>query len=134
LLRPEAASTAGQLSIRETAALIGRCDALVGVDSGPVHLAAAVGTPVAVLSCHPVAGSPKHANSPMRFAPWAADGSSVLVLQPASGTPPCSDCCNAAGPHCILGIEEDAHVRLTAFIKQALEGASALPRAHAAQE
>ena len=37
---------AGRTSIHETAALIERCDLFVGNDSGPMHLAAAVGTPV----------------------------------------------------------------------------------------
>jgi heptosyltransferase-2 len=134
LLRPEAAvSTAGQLSIRETVALIGLCDVLIGVDSGPVHLAAAAGTPVAVLSCHPAAGSPNHANSPARFAPWAStDRSNVLILQPASGTPPCKDCCTAAGPHCIRGINDTA--RLLTFVQAALAQIAAAPKAYAAHE
>jgi heptosyltransferase-2 len=37
---------AGRTSIHETAALIERCDLFVGNDSGPMHIAAAVGTPV----------------------------------------------------------------------------------------
>lgn len=37
---------AGRTSIHVTAALIERCDLFVGNDSGPMHLAAAVGTPV----------------------------------------------------------------------------------------
>lgn len=133
LLRPEAVSVAGQLSIRETAALIRRCDVLVGVDSGPVHLAAAVGTPVAVLSCHPATGSPSHANSPARFAPWASDRSNLLILQPAAGTPPCRDCCTATGPHCILGIDEDARMRLMTFVSRAIEQATTL-KTYAAHE
>jgi heptosyltransferase-2 len=36
----------GRTSIVETAALIDRCDLFVGNDSGPMHIAAAVGTPV----------------------------------------------------------------------------------------
>lgn len=37
---------AGDTSIHETAALIELCDLFVGNDSGPMHIAAAVGTPV----------------------------------------------------------------------------------------
>jgi heptosyltransferase-2 len=122
-LRPDAVSAAGDLSVRETAALIRRCNALVGIDSGPAHLAAAVGTPVAVLSCHPAAGSPDHANSPVRFAPWAStDRSDVLVLQPPSATPPCEHCCTAAEPHCIRGMDERARERLMAFVGDAIVG------------
>lgn len=121
LLRPRAVSAAAWLTIRETAALIGCCDALVGVDSAPAHIAAALGTPVAVLSCHPAAGSAAHANSPQRFAPWSgARAAEVLVLQPAVAAPPCRDCCVACGPHCILGIDADALERLAVFLARAI--------------
>ncbi len=36
----------GETSLMQTAALLERCDLLISNDSGPVHLAAAVGTPV----------------------------------------------------------------------------------------
>ena len=39
----------GQLTLDELAALLEQADVLVGADSGPAHLAAAVGTPVVVL-------------------------------------------------------------------------------------
>ncbi len=42
-------SLAGRTSMRELAAVIEKLDALVSVDSGPAHLAAAVGTPLVVL-------------------------------------------------------------------------------------
>jgi lipopolysaccharide heptosyltransferase II len=35
----------GRLTLRQTAALIQRCDLLIGNDSSPLHIAAAVGTP-----------------------------------------------------------------------------------------
>ena len=41
---------AGKTSLRETAALLSRARVFVGNDSGPAHLAAAVGVPVVVLS------------------------------------------------------------------------------------
>jgi heptosyltransferase-2 len=37
---------AGRTSIHETAAIIERCDLFIGNDSGPMHIAAAMGTPV----------------------------------------------------------------------------------------
>lgn len=40
---------AGQLSVLETAALIHRLDGYVAIDTGPAHLAAALGTPAVVL-------------------------------------------------------------------------------------
>lgn len=39
------AVAAGILSVRETAALLGQCTMFLGNDSGPMHLAAAMGTP-----------------------------------------------------------------------------------------
>jgi len=42
-------NVAGRLSVGELAALLARCRLLVSNDSGPVHLAAAVGTPVVAL-------------------------------------------------------------------------------------
>ncbi len=36
----------GKLSVKETAAVLERCQLFIGNDSGPMHLAAAVGTPV----------------------------------------------------------------------------------------
>jgi ADP-heptose:LPS heptosyltransferase len=39
------AVAAGSLSVRETAALLSKCSMYLGNDSGPMHLAAAVGTP-----------------------------------------------------------------------------------------
>ena len=36
---------AGQTSVRQTAALLGRCDLFIGNDSGPLHLATAAGIP-----------------------------------------------------------------------------------------
>ncbi|MDA2916156.1 glycosyltransferase family 9 protein [Nitrospinae bacterium AH_259_B05_G02_I21] len=42
---------AGHLSLSHTAALIEKCDLFLGVLSGPLHMAAAVGTPIA--ACYP---------------------------------------------------------------------------------
>ena len=43
-----AVNLANQLAVGELAALLHRCRLLISNDSGPVHLAAAVGTPVAM--------------------------------------------------------------------------------------
>lgn len=45
-MRGKAASAAGELSIAHSAALLSRCACLVSSDTGPLHLATAVGTPV----------------------------------------------------------------------------------------
>jgi lipopolysaccharide heptosyltransferase II len=45
-MRNKAVSAAGDLSISESAALLARCRCLVSADTGPLHLATAVQTPV----------------------------------------------------------------------------------------
>lgn len=47
--QPVAANFAGQLSLKELAALSARAKVFVGVDSAPMHIAAAVGTPAVAL-------------------------------------------------------------------------------------
>jgi heptosyltransferase-3 len=47
--RPVAANFCGQLSLKELAALTARARLFVGVDSAPMHIAAAVGTPALAL-------------------------------------------------------------------------------------
>ncbi len=42
-------NTIGKLNIRQLAALLKRCEVLISCDSGPVHVATAVGTPCIVL-------------------------------------------------------------------------------------
>ncbi len=120
-----AASACGHLTLRQSAALIRRCAALIGMDSGPAHIAAAVDTPVTVLSCHPRGGDPAHENSPRRFAPWA-DPSRVLVLQPPQAAAPCVGGCAADEAHCILGLSEaQLASRVCAFVQSHLARAAA---------
>lgn len=63
--RPRVANLVGRLSLRQLAALLQRAKVLVSNDSGPVHLAAAVGTPTVVLF-----GTPDAATGPRRWGPW----------------------------------------------------------------
>ncbi len=62
-------SAVGKTNIRQTAALLECCQLFVGNDSVPVHLAAAVSTPVVVLF--------SAANSSSRWAPY---GSNVTII------------------------------------------------------
>ncbi len=84
--------------IRETCALLARCDLFIGNDTGAAHLAAAMKCPTIVISRHPRDGDPQHPNSPVRFAPWCA---SACVLQPEHGLDGCTTRCVRPGPHCI---------------------------------
>ncbi len=97
-------SVAGKLSLRESCAWLERCDCFVGNDSGPMHMAAAVGLPVVEVSCHPVGGSTEHANAPERFGPY---GVPHVVCRPARALEPCADACTSTVAHCILSVTAD---------------------------
>lgn len=101
-----AVSTAGELGLPANAALIGEAALFIGMDSGPGHIAAALGVPVVTVSWHPQGASPAHPGAPERFGPWA-DASRVLVLRPPVHRDPCADGCEADDPHCILGVAVD---------------------------
>lgn len=75
--RSAAVQFAGKTTLRELAAVLKNVAAVAGPDSGPMHLAAAVGIPVVSLW-----GS----TSPARSAPY---GPQHLVLQSAIGCSPC---------------------------------------------
>ena len=90
----------GQCSLPQTIALLKHCSLYIGVDSGPMHLASAVGIPVIALfgpSC------------PHRFQPWTPKKQVLWTQLPCS---PCkiqdhADCCTVcifAQPHCIQSI------------------------------
>lgn len=91
----------GKTTLNQTAAILKRCHVYIGSDSGPMHLAATVGTPVIEISCHPKNSDPNHPNSPLRFGPWKVPH---VILQPENALPPCKDGCSAAVAHCITQI------------------------------
>jgi heptosyltransferase-2 len=110
-LGDRAVDLTGRMTLRQAAAALSRCALYVGNDSGPMHLAAAVGTPVVEISCHPRNAKPYFLNAPERFGPWRVP---AVVLQPVA-TAPCEDTCSADRPHCILGItvEQAADAAIT---------------------
>ena len=107
--------------LRVAAAVIARCAAALCMDSGPAHMDAGVGTPVAVVSCHPVGGSDAHPQAPVRFAPQGGPDR-VLVLRPPRPLPPCRDGCTRETAHCIALVDMDvAWPLLAPFLRAALE-------------
>ncbi|MBI3319039.1 MAG: glycosyltransferase family 9 protein [Candidatus Omnitrophica bacterium] len=62
----------GRLSLPQLAALFSYVRVLISNDSGPVHLAAAVGTPTVVLfrAGPPATGPVRPATGPVRWGPW----------------------------------------------------------------
>ena len=96
---------AGATTLRQSAAVLERCDLFVGNDSGPMHLAAAAGIPVVEVSCHPRSGSVAHHNAPERFGPW---GVPATVLRPEHGLAGCEQGCVHPEPHCIMEVSAEA--------------------------
>jgi ADP-heptose:LPS heptosyltransferase len=103
-MRPAAVVCAtGSAPVLSTAAMIAQSRIYIGMDTGPMHLAAASRVPVVEISCHPHAGRPDHPNSPSRFGPYATRS---RVLQPAHSPEICSDACNIVdAAHCIRAIQ-----------------------------
>jgi ADP-heptose:LPS heptosyltransferase len=73
----------GRIPLRETVAVIDRCALFVGNDSGLGHVAAAVGTPAVIISCHPLGAPADHVNAPERYQPV---GAASVVIRPGSPT------------------------------------------------
>ena len=99
----------GDLSPRESAALIEKADLFIGLDSGPMHLAASVGTPcVAIFSAHNPPGM------------WFPHGDVHQVIYHKTD---CFDCrlevCAIEKKKCILSITPD---EVVAAAMRATEG------------
>ncbi|NUQ66186.1 MAG: glycosyltransferase family 9 protein [Pirellulales bacterium] len=109
-VRPEIADWTGGLTIAELAAVLEQADLLVGADSGPAHLAAAVGT--AVVSLFSGTNSVEQ---------WQPNGGRVAVVH---NPVPCSPChrkeCPVAGHPCMRGLT-------VARVLKAVEGILAGP-------
>lgn len=89
----------GSLSICQTAALLKQCDLVISNDSVAVHLAAAVNTPVIVISWRRKKGDLKREDP---FSAWGVDSQTVGVESPI---PPCQNDCEQSCTHCIATIE-----------------------------
>lgn len=91
----------GRTTLRQTAALLRHCQILIGNDSGPMHMAAAVGVPVVELY-HSAAPSTFGLDAASAFHPWEVP---YTLVRPQSALPPCRGRCGGTGAHCILAIE-----------------------------
>ena len=98
---PQAISMAGKTDTLHLLDLIAAATLLLGNDSGPAHLAGALGVKTFVVSPFPLSSDLFHVNSPRRFHPV---GPRVHVLQPHFPSPPCTPFCLQHYPHCILQI------------------------------
>ncbi len=91
-------NVAGDLALRETAAVLAKCGLYLGNDTGPMHIAAAVGVPIVAIYADPplpeLASSA--GNTAARFDPWGvayrtvtpSDGAANIADTSASGASP----------------------------------------------
>ncbi len=82
----------GRTSLRDLIGIFARARLALGPDSGPMHIAAATGTPVISLW---------GATSPVRSAPWGSEG---LVLRGPAACSPCYTRCCPIGRACMQRI------------------------------
>lgn len=95
LMQAPSASVAGNTSLRELAALYRKASVLLTTDSGPMHLAAAVGTPVVALF---------GPTSPERTGPY---GEGHTVIRRSMDCSPCfRKACESLGCMKMIGIDE----------------------------
>lgn len=80
-MREEAVVTAGQTTLGQLAALLAESDLVIGADSGPLHLAVAVGTPTIHLF------GPA---DPALFGPWSERPAEHVVIRANSPCAPCN--------------------------------------------
>jgi len=95
-MRGKAVNLAGKLNVNELCYVIGNLDVLITNDSGPMHIAAAVGTPVVALF---------GPGDPVMFGPYAPAEKAAVITR----NPPCRPCdldsCNDL--RCLLEIRPE---------------------------
>jgi heptosyltransferase-2 len=108
-MRHRPINLAGKLSVGELAAVLQRCRLLVSNDSGPVHVAAAVGTPVVAIFGRNQPG--------LSSTRWGPLGAGHLVLQKDVGCVTCLAHRCDIGFLCLseLSVEEVAQAALRAL-------------------
>ncbi len=111
----QAVNACGRLTLRESAALIGRATALVTNDSAPLHLATAMGTPVVALFGPTVS---EFGFGPMRAGDVALGVDGLL----------CRPCSSHGPPQCPLGHHRCMRELTVAAVFAAIEDLGALRR------
>jgi ADP-heptose:LPS heptosyltransferase len=99
-----AVSIAGKTNMLQLTAIIRHSVLFIGNDSGPGHIAGALGIPTVIASPFPLSCKIDHPNAPARFHPC---GPRVKVVQPATPRSPCYPCCSLDVAHCIEQISAD---------------------------
>jgi ADP-heptose:LPS heptosyltransferase len=94
-------SLGGKTTLLELAAILDRAKLFLGNDSGPAHMAGALGVPSVVLTSFALLSDQTHRLSALR---WRPNGPHVLQMMPSHPVPPCELGCYVNHPHCILEI------------------------------
>jgi ADP-heptose:LPS heptosyltransferase len=95
---------AGQTNLLESTAILAHAALFLGNDSGPGHVAGALGTPTVVLAAAGPGCDPDDPAAPARLHPL---GPFVEFRAPTRNLAPCSGACHATEPHCITLIQPD---------------------------
>lgn len=94
----------GKSTLRQTVEIMKKCDFYIGVDTGPMHIAAAIGLPGIAVFCHPIGGDDAYDPcSPLQFGPWK---SCIKIILPIA-LPGCERRCMKNYAHCINQITTD---------------------------
>jgi len=107
-------SAVGALTLRQLAALLRRCVVLVSNDSGPVHVAAAVGTPTVVVFGRTLPGV-----SARRWGPW---GDGHTVVQHDVGCVTCDPDRCPIEYQCLLSVSPEEVIEAVLRILQGARG------------
>ncbi|MFC1632049.1 lipopolysaccharide heptosyltransferase II [Candidatus Omnitrophota bacterium] len=100
LIRAECFDFSGRTSVSQLASLLSRCALFISNDSGPVHIAAALGVPVVSIF-----GRRQPGLSPRR---WGPTGKSDLILHRDLGCQPCQAHNCHKGFACLAAVSVDA--------------------------
>ncbi|HEX3966511.1 MAG TPA: glycosyltransferase family 9 protein [Edaphobacter sp.] len=108
---------AGVTTFVESIALISHASLFLGNDSGPAHIAGALGLPTLTLFVANKDGNPDYPSSPTRIHPI---GPLVELCMPSELIKPCIDNCSALDAHCIKNISvENVLERLDVLLERA---------------
>jgi ADP-heptose:LPS heptosyltransferase len=107
-LRKRTILLAGQTTIPESVALIAHAEHFFGNDSGPGHIAGALGIPSTILFITDATVDPNDPAAPERVRPL---GAYTQCVRPDACLSPCVGSCTAPTAHCITGITSEAVLR-----------------------
>ncbi len=100
--RAQTTLVAGVSTLPESTCLIAHSRLFIGNDSGPGHIAGALGVPCLILFIAAEGADPDGPSAPERVRPL---GEHIVCCRPAKAIPPCVEYCTADTAHCILEIQ-----------------------------